>query len=191
MDLIKYQELAERTEKQLATRPAWLRHASLGLITELGEFATEVKRAVIYGKPLDADRVAHMGEELGDMCWYLAIVFNATGAAMDLPQSSWLASRGRNSQGGDELIHLDEATHQMAIQIGMLIQNQRSAGYHMRANAYTLVGLVNDACGLLGLRMLDILQDNINKLRERFPDAYSDYHAEARLDKGGVDARNS
>jgi hypothetical protein len=35
------------------------------------------------------------------------------------------------------------------------------------------------------------MDENIAKLQERFPNAYSNAAAEARADKGGLDARNS
>lgn len=43
----------------------------------------------------------------------------------------------------------------------------------------------------LGISMHQMARDNIEKLKRRFPDQYSDAHAEARADKGGLDARSS
>lgn len=120
MNLIDYQIAALRTEKPLATAALRSMHAALGLTTEVGEYTTEVKRAVIYEKPLDDARRAHMAEELGDIMWYMAIAADA-----------------------------------------------------------------------LGLQLADICADNIAKLQARFPEAYSNEAAEARADKGGLDARVS
>jgi NTP pyrophosphatase (non-canonical NTP hydrolase) len=120
MNINYYQQLALRTEKPLPTATERLVHACLGLQTETGEVATEIKRMHIYGKPLDAKRIVHIVEELGDIMWYMAIAADA-----------------------------------------------------------------------IGVSFSDILQNNITKLCERFPDAYSNDAAEARADKGGLDARNS
>lgn len=120
VNLNDYQQQALRTEKPLATAALRSMHAALGLATEVGEYTTEVKRMVIYEKPLDEARAAHMAEELGDIMWYMAIAADA-----------------------------------------------------------------------LGMQLGDICAANIAKLRERFPDAYSNEAAEARADKAGADARNS
>lgn len=113
----QYAALAVRTEKVLPTMVERLVHASLGLATETGEVTTEVKRAAIYGKPVDTE---HVAEELGDLLWYIALAANAIGADLDA-----------------------------------------------------------------------IAAANIEKLRIRFPEKYSDEAAEARADKAGADARSS
>lgn len=43
----------------------------------------------------------------------------------------------------------------------------------------------------LGKKMEDVADNNIAKLRIRFPDAYSNEAAESRADKGGLDHRSS
>lgn len=120
MSLISYQQNALRTEKPLETPALRSMHAALGLATEVGEYTTEVKRMVIYEKPLDDARRAHMAEELGDIMWYMAIAADALGTTLEA-----------------------------------------------------------------------ICEANIAKLKQRFPDAYSNEAAEARADKAGIDARNS
>ena len=115
-----YQRLACRTappgEKPLAA----LVHCALGITTEAGEYATEVKRAHIYGKPMTDEMRAHMIEELGDTMWYVAY-----------------------------------------------------------------------ACAALDVKLGTVLQQNIDKLRKRFPEKFTQEAAEARADKGGLDARSS
>lgn len=51
-----------------------LLHAVIGLTTEVGEFADPIKKHIFYGKQLDKE---NLHEELGDICWYLAIACNA------------------------------------------------------------------------------------------------------------------
>lgn len=120
MEFNEYQALAARTEKVLPEVVDRLVHASLGMVTEAGEFVTEVKRCAIYEKPLTVPVIEHMIEELGDQLWYLAL-----------------------------------------------------------------------ACNALGISMSSVARSNIRKLQERFPEKYSNEHAEARLDKGGLSARES
>lgn len=85
----EYQEMAEKTENQdfpaIASRCRWkvalrLMHASLGLITETGEFTDTLKKHLFYGK--DLDRV-NLEEELGDILWYVAEACNAMHISME------------------------------------------------------------------------------------------------------------
>ena len=38
-------------------------------------------------------------------------------------------------------------------------------------------------CESLGVSMADVAQQNIDKLKKRYPEKYTDFHAEERLDK--------
>ena len=53
-----------------------LLHASMGLVTEAGEFQDMLKKHVFYGKPLDE---VNLKEEIGDVLWYCAIALEALG----------------------------------------------------------------------------------------------------------------
>lgn len=53
-----------------------LLHAAMGFTTESGEFMDALKRAIYYGKPVDATNLV---EELGDIFWYLAIAADTLG----------------------------------------------------------------------------------------------------------------
>lgn len=119
-ELDDYQRLAFRTAKVFDSFGMDMAHASLGMVTEVGEFTTEVKRVAIYDKWVTDEMKAHMAEELGDLLWYVALA----------------------------------ATH-------------------------------------LGTSLSKLATANIEKLRLRFPDRYSNEAAEARADKGGLDARQS
>lgn len=70
-----YKQQSERTEKKfpdglvIDQRQAELLHHGMGLTTEAGEFMDQLKRHLIYGKPLDETNLL---EEVGDMLWYMA-----------------------------------------------------------------------------------------------------------------------
>lgn len=57
-----------------------LLHASMGLVTEAGEFQDALKKAFFYGKELDK---ANLVEELGDVAWYIAIACNHLGVSLE------------------------------------------------------------------------------------------------------------
>lgn len=82
MNFTEYQAAAMRTA-QPDKLSGHLVHASLGLVTEVGEFVSEVKRCVRYGKALDETVIRHMAEELGDVLWYIALAAEA----LDVPMN--------------------------------------------------------------------------------------------------------
>lgn len=189
-----YQALALRTEKPLPTAVARLNHAKLGLITEVGEIATEVKRMVIYGKPLDAERRDHIAEEIGDVLWYLAIASDALGLSIFRDNFPHLVPV---VGGVDMLADLEHALTNLAITSGRFAHSAQSLALEEPVQTDMQQDLLLLSLELVGIaHLIDvdlecIAADNIRKLRERFPDAYSNEAAEARADKGGLDARNS
>lgn len=83
MNFHEYQLAALRTARHMPTQTLDLVHAALGIQTEAGEYATEVKRLFAYNKPLTEEMVNHMAEELGDVLWYIAIAAEALGVPMN------------------------------------------------------------------------------------------------------------
>jgi NTP pyrophosphatase (non-canonical NTP hydrolase) len=51
-------------------------HASMGLVTEAGEFQDMLKKHLYYGRELDT---VNLREEIGDLLWYCAIALQALG----------------------------------------------------------------------------------------------------------------
>jgi NTP pyrophosphatase (non-canonical NTP hydrolase) len=191
MNFQEYVPLALRTEKPLATAFLRLEHAILGLATESGEFTTTVKRVAIYGKKLSPEFVAHMREELGDTLWYAAIACDAL--EFDIPEYQYLFD-DFDSYSLTEKLKL--VSFRLAIETGFIafglpnLSDASSKDSIMRG-VLNVVCAVAHACDALGFAIEDVMEENIAKLRERFPDAYSNAAAEARADKGGLDARNS
>jgi NTP pyrophosphatase (non-canonical NTP hydrolase) len=69
-EIVKFNENLSRDKMQD------LLHASMGLVTEAGEFQDMLKKHVFYGKPLDE---VNLKEEIGDVLWYCAIALEALG----------------------------------------------------------------------------------------------------------------
>ncbi|MEA2008209.1 MAG: nucleoside triphosphate pyrophosphohydrolase family protein [Chloroflexota bacterium] len=72
----EYQKLAERTSGAGGDGERRLMVSALGLAGEAGEFANLIKKMTAHGHPLDVDA---LGEELGDVLWYLAEAASACG----------------------------------------------------------------------------------------------------------------
>jgi NTP pyrophosphatase (non-canonical NTP hydrolase) len=184
--------LALRTEKPLATTHLRLNHAILGLATENGEFTTVVKRIAIYEKPLSVEFIGHMREELGDLLWYLAIAADAIDC--DVPTGQGLFE---DFSRFGTATQLNMIACRIAMEIGFiafqapLLDSPASREFVMRS-LINIVAAVTHACDALqAFTIEDLMAENIAKLQERFPDKYSNVAAEARADKGGLDARNS
>lgn len=186
MNFDEYRPLALRTAKMFDSQHSNLQHAILGLMTEAGEFATEVKRRFAYGKPMTDEMQAHMREELGDICWYVPLALYALGKDA-LPA---LSDDVRAEFADMTLVETTVALGTMVGGIATIPQINLDPGDDILILA-AIVHLVDELALLTGTTGDIVRAENIAKLRKRFPEAYSDAAAEARADKGGVDARNS
>ena len=184
--LSQYQPLAYRTAKFFDDFPRDVTHCALGMTTELGEYATSVKRIEVYGKPAEP-LVANMTEELGDFVWYLALL--ATVCGIDLGQVDLQGSSLGNVETESQTQE-DVAIFLMAgatAAAWLVVHQGYEKDFVRELLGIALLG-VKLAADATGVNLQDICNDNIEKLRERFPDKYSDEAAEARADKGGLDA---
>lgn len=78
MDFNEYQKLAMRTSSDTDDNSLIL-NGALGLAGESGEVVDHIKKVLFQGHELDKE---HLAEELGDICWYLAI--SSKGLGYDL-----------------------------------------------------------------------------------------------------------
>lgn len=195
MNFSDYQALALRTEAPLPTKQARLEHALLGLITEGGEFSTPVKRIAIYGKSLDSldkDGIAlrlHAAEEIGDALWYVAIASDALGRDLFASHDMLTALPG-DDDGPPTLLQTSMA---LASATGTLVDVVMldEADEHAFELLEGIMCILNCAAILISVPFEQIAADNIAKLQLRYPDKFTAEAAEARADKGGLDARNS
>ena len=76
----EYQQMALRTENGMVQIFPRIFNAALGLCGESGEVADLVKKWAFQGHPKDHEKVA---EELGDICWYIAVAADALGLTLE------------------------------------------------------------------------------------------------------------
>ena len=193
MNFNEYMPLALRTAKPLATPRQNLRHCLIGMITELGEVCSEIKRIVIYEKPMSDSMRDHMIEELGDFQWYVPVGMLACGITGTpvLDAHSDLGSTLSENMGSLDEVPLVGALLCGSISTILLeMEGDLAPGSadgefarQIFAGAVTFVDAVAVMLGTTG----DMTRaENIDKLKARFPDAYSNEAAEARADKGGL-----
>lgn len=185
MDFQTYRELAMRTAKIFPSRRDNLRHAALGLLTEIGEFTTEVKRMAIYDKPQTEEMRQHMIEEIGDALWYVPLAMAFLGCdSMPDPTIDQLESLP------DTLA--ESCVFMGAMAGGFCASLLASNDFESDEVIQMLSGIVyivdTKIAPTLHTDGDQIRAQNILKLRKRFPDAYSDAAAEGRADKGGLPA---
>lgn len=184
MDFETYRPLALRTAKMFPTQRENLSHAALGLITEIGEFASEVKRIAIYGKAMSDEMRQHMIEELGDASWYVPLALHAEG----IEHFDYSGARAALAMVHIDLASIAHALNEMAGKVsGAVLHGQGGCSLYL----VSIVALIEVAAARLNTSGGQIRAENIEKLRKRFPDKYSDAAAEARADKGGLDHRAS
>lgn len=81
MDLKQYQIHAARTFLSKGDTEKDIMHCLIGMQTDLGELSDPFKKGIFYGKDID---LVNVGEELGDLLWYVANLCRITG--IDLEQ---------------------------------------------------------------------------------------------------------
>lgn len=190
MNLEKYYDEALRT---LVPRGLTfdLNHSVLGLVTEIGEVATLIKRNEIYGKPWDDEMRGHLAEELGDICWYIPCGLQALGHEGPVRVFDWLMY--------DQTVPLSQldCVKAMAHAVGHLAKACDTLKYKagriatLTDDYSAVLGAVCRLCDIHSLDLSAVLESNIAKLRKRYPEKFTAELAEARLDKGGASSRES
>lgn len=160
--------------------PIRINHGLIGLIGEVGEIV-EVCEVLRKGETPDW---LHLKEELGDACWYLALICNACN--FDLASCALGQMVRCDYTNGSQLGRLDEAVCFITKETGNL------AGYVERWLHYgkdldlgsvyktvaRLFAYIDAICFLAGCTLHLIWESNIAKLKQRYPDKYSDFLAD-------------
>ena len=177
-----YKELALRTEstklpltEETVTRGLSNRlfHAILGIQTEINEIydAIEDKNYTDYD-------IVNILEEFGDMSWYLAIACDDRKLVIDF-----------NVAAIDERYIVENFKIKEIRQIeSELLDHSKKVMFYGKqldeklvdAGVKELLNLVFNSILSLQGNIKNVLQANILKLKARYPDSFSDFHAENR-----------
>ena len=195
MNLKEYIPLALRTEKPLP-RLQRLEHGCLGLITEVGEITTELKRIAIYEKPLDEQRKVHILEEIGDTMWYVAILLDALETPANIFEGALAVSLAMYKQESlqQNALVMGAYSGQVCDTVMDIVIAKRIGDHHYSLTMASLAILVTELFILAKKcdATLELaMEANISKLSQRYPDKYSNEAAEGRADKSDADARVS
>ena len=150
--------------------PQRLLHAAMGLVTEIGE---------LYETTCEL----HLAEELGDICWYLALGLDALGVNWDdveiIPEDDFFkAVRGETSD--QTLVILSSELLDMLkkfIFYGREIQLEKAASHLvMMKNALHWALIYSNP----DLTLEMITEANMKKLKARYPDKFTEQAANVR-----------
>lgn len=184
MNVHAYQELARRTVKPLPIKEHW-EHCAMGCSSDMGETVDILKAHNVYRKPLD---IEHLMEELGDVCWFISYGCDLLLAPL-AGVTVWLSTDFRyqpekNEEKGSVYWGL------MGMKASGDLCELVAQGHFDRSYCFTINDFlakmytcVIQIATLNGLEIGDILDYNIDKLRKRYPQGYSDQAAQDRLDK--------
>lgn len=161
----------------------------LGLIGESGELTDLLKKVWGHGHELDREKLK---KELGDCFWYVVAIGQQfsidihdiaprrlrSRADLFPPQqkllrlSSWVGGIARRCDlfwGGGRVAYPYEATRKtLQRQLGSVFMLLEDLGYDF------------------GLQLSDVLQANVDKLRQRYPDGFSTEASVNRIDVNGA-----
>lgn len=196
METNQYQALAMRTAKMFPTLEMNLTHAALGIGSETGELAETV--AGNWMELSDSQGVVNIGEETGDGSWYAALMSAHMGWNFeDLLINDQLVVREMSfglhkasqtfSPAALQLMLTGFAGEILTIVKAYVIYGKPLNADRLKKYLSLYVTTLAFLTEVHGLLYANILDQNIEKLRKRFPDKYSDADALARADKGAED----
>lgn len=156
MTLTEYQQLAARTCSDLGGKSKNLLHMRLGVITEFGEALDMIKKHLAYGKPLD---LVNIQEEISDIMWYLVNQLRII--------EQKIGEINPKHFNIDEIEYNEDAVKVLAYNLESIL------------TAYLTGDEINDIIDDLyvvsvenGFDFFKGLENNINKLKVRFPDKF-------------------
>lgn len=144
----------------------------IGLVAELAELVDEDKKVIYHKHPRNLDKVV---KELGDVCWYLAGIYNVIGrfASLSEPVALTLASAADSYP----------MSMQMLLNIALLSRHINSQYIVIPQNFTSYVfDSIFGLCNHYGVELKFVLDTNIMKLRTRYPEGFSSKDSIARVD---------
>lgn len=184
MKFSEYQELAMRTASPIsrATNDNLLMQAAMGLCGEIGEFIDTT--VVLEGDEFHVsspEHYEHMIKELGDIMWYAITGLKAlgrTGAKLDLSMPSPTSAPDPYW----DLISAHSLYRAMTVSAAKLIDAVKKEAFHGEGNEVNkfearmainaIVIRVKAVSYKLGSSIEEVMEKNIQKLRERYPEGF-------------------
>lgn len=177
--LAEYQQLAARTCVELVDLKQNLYHMNLGIITEVGEIFTVVKKKIAYGKDMD---MVNIIEELGDLCWFIV---NKDRILEQWPDRELKISATDNKQfealckeaGLFDNIDMNNVPVEEILMGGLgaiLVQVTQELPGGFQTPGIGPLAVIKGTCEALQIDFWQMLTTNIKKLQIRYPDQFTE-----------------
>lgn len=158
MKLREYQIEAKRTCPSLGSFEKDILHMFLGVNTEIGEVLDVFKKNLAYGKEIDR---VNLEEEIGDICWYFANQMTFEEYDIDFEITSIMEDYSNLNQ--------IEMCYQL-FEFSRLFNVEDSSWFDLWQELYDLASALN-------IDLHKALERNINKLKVRFPEKFTQENA--------------
>lgn len=180
MKFSEYQESAFRTMANLGTENLDMSHMALGIATELGELADIFKKNIAYKKDIDW---VNASEEVGDVLWYVSNFFTILNTS--IAEYTENVTIGASKLSGDRVTDNISAILYCNSISGCIDKELLWGGksidkLSLKSMLGRLVRELIEICAINGFDISKIMDNNINKLKIRYPDKFSEYNATHR-----------
>lgn len=169
MNFNEYRKLSERTINQALTNDQKLTHGICGLLSEVHEIANAFKKAVsanTLNERFDADK--HYLSEIGDALWFIAEI--ATVENIRVPEDCIVTS----------------STTQYIAKYATIVQKRMQGKTYSEYDVVHAVGCIlgclRNEAAVLGTTLSDLYEQNLEKLRKRYPEGFSEERSEHRAE---------
>lgn len=176
--ILEYQGLAARTCPDLSTEEGLNeRHMNLGVITEIGEALDIFKKFMAYKKPMD---LVNLGEELADISWYIVNKCRFQELALEDNFDEVLAEV--TELVDTKMFTVDTLTSEVKAEaILTLILSVYCTPINNLFNAPIIqLGFLHKIASLFDLDYFQCLTNNIEKLKIRYPEKFTEEAAQNR-----------
>ena len=185
MSIQEYLAWAQTKEAKLPNHER-LAHALFGLTTEAGEYLGWWKKFLFYNLDFETKEAQ---KELGDICFYAAILLNLSESQIDQWPMAFPFERKLTG-------NLIELANEHRFELFLVIDNISLPQEKTKLSELTLArarlagvttfGLVIGICRTLGWDFAEIINLNVEKLNARYPQGFTSTHAAERLDEKSV-----
>ena len=175
MRFSEYVSLAIKTESPLQPLGdiSRLAHAIIGINTEIGEIYDGIENST--KENID---IVNMIEEVGDLYWYVAILLDSTDSVDDKYVSTILKPTDTYT---NSFSNIRNASNELLDILKKHLFYGKPLNYEKIVSISINIKLMLDiASYLLGSTSIKVMTKNIEKLSTRYPEKFSEYHAENR-----------
>lgn len=145
-------------------------HGIIGIQTESAELLEAVQDKIHIN-------IKNVREEIGDILWYISAVVRAENIEINIQQ--------------EEFLSIYPIVTRIQILAGILVDVAKKGIFYGKEPDMNLVSetikiliqLINKICSYYDWDIEEVMAENIKKLKKRYPEQFTSYYSEVRLDK--------